>query len=337
MSTLFRHLAYGLEAGLPMTAALSAATQSVSHPRLRALVKDCSEGVMAGNALYLALGRTPTLVPPAFVQVVRVGELTASLPKALQSVAETIEQRAELQRKVRGAMIYPAMVLLMGSGVTMVFLTAVVPQIAGLLDSTGQQMPLLTRSILGVSNLLRQNAAVVGAVAAVLIALPMFVGDQKCWQQMRESAVRLVPVINRLSLLASNASSARTLAMLLHSGVPLLSGLSVCADSAPTSGLRDVWRRAEDALRRGQRLTTVVGGPAVHPLFVQAIATGEATGTLTEAVTHIAGVFDREASHVASRLSTMLEPLLTVGTGVMLGGLMLAMYLPLLQLINTLR
>ncbi len=334
----FRNFAYGLQAGMPVASAISAASRMAAHPKLREFAERCSASVMAGIPLHVAFAHSDGIFPPEAIQMIRVGEMSATLPESLMQIAEAIDRRAELARRVRGAAVYPCIVLTAGVAVALVFMTAVIPQVAGFLQETRQPLPLPTRVMLGISSFVVDRwylllAATVG-VPAALSAL----GGPDAVASVRRAILRIVPGAGRLAFLSSNAMSARTFAAMLAAGVPISTAVAVCAETATDPHLRSAWERAGEAVSHGRPISSALGSAGgIHPLLVQAVAAGERTGNQVAVVSQVAQVLEREAAYAAGKFAAAIEPFMTIVTGAMLGTIVLSIYLPLLRLINAIR
>ena len=336
LAAFLRNVSYGLEAGVPLGQALRAAGAASGSRKLDLFARNCADAILQGRPLY-SIFESSDLFSPEYAQVLRVGEMSAQLPRTMELCAEAIERKEDMARKVRGAVIYPMIVLLLACGAAALFLVVVIPQVAGLFRAAGVALPLPTRILLQLSAALQTYGA--SLLAALVTAGGLWVSlvPEETRTRALSAARQRLPFFRALHLTATSARTARTLAMLLGAGVPALGALRLCAEVAPTPQVRDVWMAAEDHLRRGARFSEALHGGHLHPMLVQAIAASEVTGNMPEAVARAAAALEREAMHLASTLQTVVEPIFTVGTGVILGGLLLAMYLPIVNLVNTIR
>lgn len=335
-AAFLRNVSYGLEAGIPLGQALRAAGEASGNPRLAAFARSCSEAVLQGRPLY-SVFESSTLFDREYAHVIRVGEASAQLSGTLELCAEAIERKEELSRKVRGAMMYPLIVLALAAGAATLFLTVVIPQVAAMFQQAGVALPLPTRVLLWFSSALRSHGPSAAAAAVCAAGLWGAVVPDDAKRRMASAIRERIPFLGSLHITATSARAARTLSMLLEAGIPALGALRLCAEVAPTPQVQDAWISAEDHLRRGARISEALRGGPLHPLLVQAIAASEVSGNMPQAVSRTATALEREAIHLASTLQTVVEPAFTAGTGVMLGGLLLAMYLPIVNLVNTIR
>jgi general secretion pathway protein F len=336
LASFLRHIGYGLEAGVPLGQALRAAGAASGNSRLEALAASCADAILQGRPLHTAFEES-RLFLQEHVHAIRVGEESAQLGTAMEVCAEAIERREELSRKIRGAVAYPAIVLLMACGAAYMFLTMVIPQVAGMFQQAGVALPLPTRLLLALSRALTAYWAT--GFGALLAAVGMWatVLPADARTRLVSAARSRLPFFGTMYRTAASARAARSFATLIGAGVPVLTALRICADGAPSPEIKDAWAAAADYLRRGARMSEALATSSLHPLLVQAIASAENSGNMQEAVHRAAASLEKEAMHMASTLQNVVEPVFTVGTGVILGGLLLAMYLPIVNVVNTIR
>lgn len=336
-AAFLRHVSYALEAGVPVGQALRSAGAASGNPRLERFGNECADAVLQGRPVYTAFESARELFAEEYAHAIRVGEASAQLGRSMELCAEAIERREELSRKVRGAVIYPLIVLAMACGAAALFIAVVIPQVAEMFRAAGASLPLPTRLLLALSRAVQAH----WDAAVALLA-----GGAGLWTTIMPAETRVrvlsglkerIPFFRDLHRTATSARAARTLAMLLAAGIPALGALRLCAQAAPTPQVRDAWALAEDYLRRGARISEALRDGPLHPLLVQAIAASETAGNMPEAVARAATSLERESIHLAGTLQAAVEPIFTVGTGVILGGLLLAMYLPIVNLVNTIR
>jgi type IV pilus assembly protein PilC len=328
-----RQLAVMLGAGLPVMRSLQLLVEQAERGRLRWILRDVSRRVEAGSSLGDAMAAHADVFPPLYLALVRTGELGGILEAVLHRLGAYLEQSARLRRIIAGALVYPAVVVSAAIVVTVVLLGWVVPVFAGVFASVGAELPAATRLVLTLSSGLRQHglslaaAAVVGAGAVIIPAR----GERG--RMLRDRWLLRVPGLGDLFLKAAIARTARTLGTLMACGVAILDALDVAARTAGNRVVEDAFARAGAGLVRGQSLAQPLAEcPEIPPMARQMIAVGEATGTLDVMLARMADCYDDEVQAAAASLLALLEPALILFLGVVVGGLVVSMYLPIFRL-----
>jgi type IV pilus assembly protein PilC len=328
-----RQLAVMLGAGLPVVRSLQLLVEQAESGPLRRTLRDVARRVEAGSSLGDAAAAHADVFPPLYLALVRTGELGGVLEAVLHRLGAYLEQSARLRRTVVGALVYPAVVVSAAIVVTAVLLGWVVPVFAGVFASMGAELPAPTRLVLTLSSALREHGPALGAAAlgaGVTIAAGVR-GERG--RLVRDRWLLRVPGLGDLFLKAAVARTARTLATLIACGVAILDALDVAARTAGNRVVEDAFARAGAGLARGRSLAQPLEECRVLPAMVrQMIAVGEATGTLDVMLARMADCYDDEVQAAAARLLALLEPALILFLGVVVGGLVISMYLPIFRL-----
>lgn len=332
-----RALSVMVSARLPIVDALDAvAAQSASVP-LREVWSDAARRVRRGHPFSDALAAHQEVLGSSIVQLGRVGEASGTLDAALDRAADDVERAHALRRKVRLALIYPALVLGVAVGAVAFLLVVVVPTFAELFADFDAPLPAPTRIVVSASEFLRGHLVtiIIGLLvaAAVLRAAWSSAGGRALWDRMR----LVTPVLGPLVRQAESARAARTLAILTESGVPLVDAIAAAAAGASNSivarALSDAGRRVE----RGSPLALPLRRAEVFPpLLVEMIAVGEATGQLSDVLQKTAQHLNAEVEASVEALTAVIEPALIVVLGVLVGGILIAIYLPMFDLVTVL-
>lgn len=333
---LTRQFATMVGAGLPLVQCLAILAEQTDNPRLRAAVRAVLGDVQAGRTLADGLRRHPQLFGDLYVNMVAAGEAGGILDVILERLAVFLEKSDALMRKVQGAMAYPAVMLFVVMGASTVLIWKVVPIFAGIFEEAGLGLPAPTQAVLALSDFLQGNLLLmlIGLIAGV-VALRQYSRTSEGRLNTDRLLLRM-PVAGPLLRKAAVARFTRTLGTLVASGVPILEGLEITARTAGNRVVHDAVMRARASIAGGATIAEPLRASGVFPpMVVQMIHVGEQTGGLDEMLGRIADFYDDEVDVAVSALTSVLEPILIVVMGVVVGGLVVAMYLPMFDLIQT--
>ena len=331
-----RQLATMLIAGIPMVQSFEIVASGVDKPSLRALILAIKADVESGTSLYEALAKHPLYFDDLFVNLVRAGEQAGALDTLLDKIATYKEKSEATKKKVKKALFYPAAVLIVAGIVTTVLMIFVIPEFQKLFKGFGANLPAFTQFVINISNALRHHgiwiALVIGAAGWT------FMYFQKRSRKMREVLDRMslkIPIIGPILNKAAISRYARTLSTLFAAGVPLVEALESVAGATGNIVYENAVLKMRDEVATGQRLQRAMETQGVFPnMVVQMIAVGEEAGSLDEMAAKVAVFYEAEVDNAVDSMSSLLEPLIMVILGVIVGGLVVAMYLPIFQLGN---
>lgn len=329
-----RQLAILLNAGIPLLQSLEVMGRSGCDADLLALLERLRQQVVAGLSLADALQRHPAWFDGLYCNLVRVGEQSGTLEAQLEQLAGMLERRQALRRKVRKAMLYPLILLLTGLGVAALLLLEVVPRFQGLFASFDKALPAFTQWVIDLSVVLGNYAAV---MAVLLIAGGLGIRElyrrhapARLWMLQR---IMRLPVLGRLLKDAALARFARSLATAYGAGVALLDALENVAAVSGDDLHEQAILRLRAGMANGLGLNQAMAADAVFaPMLVQMVAIGESSGTLDLMLDKAAIHYEERVSVALDQLTTLLEPTIVLILGVLVGGLVVAMYLPIFQL-----
>ena len=331
-----RQLATMLTAGIPMVQAFEIVASGVDKPSVRTLILAVKGDVESGTSLHEALAKHPLYFDDLFVNLVRAGEQAGALDTLLDKIATYKEKSEAIKKKVKKALFYPASVLVVAFIVTTVLMIFVIPEFQKLFKGFGANLPAFTMFVINISNAVRHHgiwiALVIGAAGWV------FVYFKKRSRKMREVLDRLslkIPIIGPILNKASIARYARTLSTMFAAGVPLVEALESVAGATGNIIYENAVLKMRDEVATGQRLQRAMEARGIFPnMVVQMIAVGEEAGSLDEMAGKVATFYEAEVDNAVDAMSSLLEPLIMVILGVIVGGLVIAMYLPIFQLGN---
>lgn len=321
-------------AGLPLVQSLSILARQ-SDKGFRKVVRSLIHDLESGDTLAGAMGRHPKVFTELSVNMVSAGEAAGALDTILARLAEFLEKNGALGRKMRTAMVYPAMILGVAVPTVAILLVFVIPTFETMFASSGVPLPLPTRFVIGASEVLKGYWWVLLAVAAAVIVLLDRVRRTEPGRLLADRLLLSIPVLGNLLRKAAVARFTRTLGTLVVSGVSILEGLEVTAKTAGNRVIHDAVMKSRASIAGGN----TIAGPleesgAFTPMVVRMVEVGEQTGGLDEMLERIADFYDEEVDSALEALIAAVEPAMIVVLGVVVGGMIVAMYLPIFDMIN---
>ncbi len=333
LSLFTRRLATLTAAAVPLHEALTALHSQERHPHLKGVLGRVKDRLAEGATLARALGDEPRVFKQNYVAMVAAGEAGGALDVVLLRLADFLERQEALRRTVTSAMAYPVLMALVGGGVLLFLLTFVIPRITGIFADSKATLPFLTVALLAVSQALRKGWWLLGGSVAVgawiysrLLLKPAFLEARDRW------LLRLPLIGSQLQTLLLSRF-ATILALLLGSGVPLLRSLEISSDAVVNRAYQAVLLQARTAVAEGGSLSATLGGsPLFPPLLVHLISVGEKSGTLVESLETAGRSFEREFEASTARMVGLLEPLMILAMGLVVGLVVMAVLLPIFEL-----
>ena len=328
-----RQLATMIDAGLPIVQCLDILAAQSPSKKLRGVVRRLKEEVEAGSTFTDALRKHPKLFDDLFVNMVAAGEVGGILDNILHRLAAYMEKAMKLKSKIKGAMIYPATIVTVAVGVTAVLLIFVIPVFAELFSSFGQALPAPTQFVINLSNFTIAYAKYMAVLAVAAFFL--------CRQFYKTEAGRLsfdklfleLPVFGDLIRKSAVARFTRTLSTLVSSGVPILDALAITARTAGNKVVERAVLQTRVSISEGRTIAEPLSQSKVFPPMVcQMISVGETTGALDAMLQKIADFYEEEVDNAVANLTALMEPLVILFLGVVIGGLVISMYLPIFKL-----
>lgn len=337
-----RSLAVLLGARVHLLAALATAASETRDRPLREALEGARRDLEAGRTFSEALGRAPNAFSPLVVQMVAVGEESGTLPAVLLRLARYLEATSALRRKLMSALVYPAFVMAIAGAATLFMLVVVVPTFAELFRDLGGTLPAPTRALLATSRFLSEHWGL-GLLGAVGVGLVLrWALRREAWSAGRERLLLRLPVAGHLYRLNLTARLTRTLGTLLQSGVRLDAALGLLERSERSPSLRAVLSRVRAGVLRGRGLQELLspkeGDPLrLPPLVAGMLAVGEEAAEMDAMLLYVAEHFEAEVEARLDVVTTLIEPLLMLGIGLVLGSVLIALYLPMFDLVGTVR
>jgi type IV pilus assembly protein PilC len=335
ISRFTRQFATMIAAGLPMVQCLEILSQQMESAELRRIIGQVKESVQAGTTLAEALSKHKKVFDDLFVNMVDAGEIGGALDVILARLATYREKADALTRKVKGAMVYPTVVLTVAVGVTFIMLTYIVPVFAKMFAGLGAELPGPTKFILGFSAFLRGNI-LTGLVLLILgiVAYRFYAKTDGGRLNIDHVKLRL-PLIGDVIRKSAISRFSRTLATLISSGVPILDALDITARASGNRVIHDAIKRSVLSIAEGETITQPLKQCGVFPPMVtQMISVGEKTGGLDDMLSKIADFYDEEVDAAVAAMTSVIEPVIIVFMGAAIGGILISMYLPMFEIIG---
>jgi type IV pilus assembly protein PilC len=333
-----RQFSVMIDAGLPLVQCLEILASQQENKTFQKVLSGTRGSVEGGSTLSAAMKQYPKVFDPLFTNMVEAGETGGILDTILQRLSTYIEKNVKLQRAVKSALVYPIGVLSIAAGVIILLLWKVVPVFATLFAGLGVDLPLPTRIVIGLSHF-------VGSIFGflILVAVIGFVVGLKVWYGTKQGRMVIDTIILKLPVLGilmrkiAVARFTRTLGTLISSGVPILEGLDITARTSGNAVIEKALNQVRKSLEEGKSLTEPLKDSEVFPgMVTQMIAVGEQTGAMDAMLQKIADFYEEEVDAAVKDLLTALEPIMIVFLGLVVGGVVISMYLPLFSLIGKL-
>ncbi len=333
LAVFSRQMAGLLNAGLPLMRTLSILIEQTDDKQLKPALVAVQADVEAGSSFSAALARHPKTFPPLLLSIVKVGETGGFLGGALTSIADSYTKEAELQNKVRAAVTYPTIVLIIAIIGVLAMVTFVVPVFESMFEGIGSQLPLPTQILVTISN--NMWWVLPALVVTVMIAVIWWRAN-KHTEQVRRVAdpIKLkMPVFGPLATKIAVARFSRNLSMMLNAGVPIIQALGIVGQASNNWKIEQAVRDVQESIRQGRTFAGPLSKAEVFPPMVaQMVSVGEESGTLVDMLASIADFYEDEVETATEQLSSAIEPILIVGLGVIIGGMVIALYLPIFTL-----
>jgi type IV pilus assembly protein PilC len=335
LAVFSRQFATMINSGLSLLRALTILGEQTANKRLAQIIVLVRAEVEKGVSLSAAMAKHPKVFNRLYVSMVRAGEVGGFLDQVLVKVAETFEKEVALRGKIKSAMTYPVVVFVMVLGIVAAMLVFIVPTFQSLYESLGGKLPLPTQMLINASNILRRFFLL------VLLAVGLLVFGFRRWKATQRGrylvdAFKLrVKVFGPLFHKTALSRFSRTLSTLIRSGVPILQALEIVGETVNNAVISRAVHDVQDSVREGESLAVPLSKHASFPpMVVQMMAVGEETGALEVMLAKVADFYDQEVEAAVASLTSLIEPILIAVMGAAVGGMVIALYMPLFNIIN---
>lgn len=331
---LARNLGAMLSAGLSLARALSVLERQTKNPRLSKTIGDVLSEVRRGGTLHDALAKFPRVFSKLFIAMVRAGEEGGDLSGSLQVTADQMERMHNLKKKIRGALIYPSIIIIAIIAIGILMMIYVVPTLASTFKEMHAELPTATKIVIGISDFLTSHL-ILGGIFALAFGVALISGLRtQRGRVLKDWTFIHMPLIGEMVREVNAARTSRTLASLLSSGVDVLTSLEICGEVVQNTFFRSVIQEASHAVGQGQPLSnTFAKNERLYPPFVgEMMAVGEETGQTNEMLKRLADYYEMEVDRKTKDLSTIIEPVLMLVIGVAVGFFAVSMIMPIYSL-----
>lgn len=328
-----RLLSVMINAGVPIIQSISIIEEQIENPYFKNVVKSIREDIEGGSAIADALAKFPDCFDTLYVNMTKAGELGGILDTILQRLSTYLEAAEELKGKVKGAMIYPASIVVICFGVTLFLLVFVIPAFKEVFTGFGKELPLPTQILIDLSDfLISKILFVIGGIVVVVFGGMKFYNSE-VGKKFLEPRMLKAPIIGPVLVKTATAKFTRTFGTLIASGVPILSAMETVAKTSGNWAVEKAVMEAREAIREGEKIAEPIAASGIFPPMVtQMIKVGEETGNLDEMLTKIADFYDIEVDAAVKGMTALIEPMIMVFLGVVVGGIVIAMYLPIFSM-----
>ena len=331
-----RQFATMIDAGLPLVQCLEILTAQTENKVLAKTIGEVRQDVEAGSTYADALRKHPKVFDALYVNMVAAGEAGGILDTILNRLAKHIEKAMKLKKQIKTAMVYPAVIMIVAVIIIAILMVWVIPVFAKMFSDFGGALPAPTQLVVSASYFMKSNIIyMIIGVGLFIFAFRRFYRTPMGRKLVDRAALRL-PVVGDLIRKAAVAKFTRTLGTLISSGVPILDGLSIVAKTAGNKIIEEAVMMTRQSISEGKTIAEPLGQTKVFPpMVVQMIAVGETTGALDAMLSKIADFYDEEVDAAVTALTSLLEPMLMVFLGVVIGFIVVAMYLPIFKMAGT--
>ncbi|MFH2138835.1 MAG: type II secretion system F family protein [Candidatus Omnitrophota bacterium] len=328
-----RQLATMVNAGIPLVQSLDILSEQMESPVLRAVITKVRQDVESGSSLSAALEKHPRVFTLLYTNMVKAGETSGMLDEILDRLAGYLEKNTQLVRKVKSAMVYPSVVSCMAIGITLVLLLKVIPTFKEIFESLGGALPAPTQLLINVSDTLRYYFIyVVIGLAGFVFVIAKFIKTPVGRVKIDQLKLNM-PVFGPLLRKVAVARFSRTLATLIRSGVPILGALEIVGKTAGNSVIEGAVDKARAGILEGESISTPLAkSRAFPPMVTRMISVGEESGELEKMLSKIADFYEDQVDAAVSGLTSLIEPLIIAFLGIVVGGIVVAMFLPIFKI-----
>jgi type IV pilus assembly protein PilC len=328
-----RQFATMIDSGLPLVQCLDILSAQQENATFKTIILNVKESVEGGSTFADALGKHPKAFDALYVNLVAAGEVGGILDTILSRLAAYMEKAMKLKKQVKGAMVYPATIMSIAVVVIAVIMIFVIPTFAKMFTEFGSDLPGPTKFVIALSNfLVKYIIVIIGAILGIFFIFKKYYATAVGRKKVDQFVLKM-PVVGPLVRKVAVARFTRTLGTMVSSGVPILDGLDIVAKTAGNKVIEEAIYKVRQSISEGKTIAEPLAECGVFPpMVVQMIAVGEATGAMDTMLNKIADFYDDEVDSAVGNLTAMMEPMLMVFLGTTVGGLVIAMYLPIFKL-----
>jgi type IV pilus assembly protein PilC len=328
-----KQLSILITSGIPLIQGIEIIEGQLQNPAMKRVLGSLREKISSGAFLWETMKSYPKTFPDLYVSMVRAGEASGALDTILKRLIKYLDDAEKLKKLVKGAMIYPIAIVLVGFAVIMVMLTYVIPKFEALLSSNGQELPEVTQFVINASHFAQKNfITIIGGAVLTGYLFKRYISTKE-GRAVFDHYVLKVPLFGPIILKVSVARFSRTLQTLLSSGINLLDAIDICKEGVGNESIANQLDKIKKEVEQGKTLSATMSKSPVFPsMVIQMITVGESTGNLDKMLERIADFYEEEVQNLVGNLTKLIEPFVLVFLGGIVGGIMIAMYLPIFKM-----
>ncbi|HEC70154.1 MAG TPA: type II secretion system F family protein [Candidatus Omnitrophica bacterium] len=328
-----RQLTTLIESGISLVQGLEILSEQIKNPYFKQVILDILRNVREGSSFHSALSKFPKVFSEFYISMVKAGEASGKLGEILNRVSGYIESSLALQRKIRSSLAYPVIVISMAIVITAFLILKVIPTFKGIFDVLGGRLPLPTRILIGMSNFSRRwFLFILGGLVVLGVVLKKISATPKGRKKIDERLLKL-PIVGELIRKIAVAKFCRTFSTLISSGVPVLQSLDIVGKTSGNKVVEEAVVKAKKFVQEGESLSEPLSRSGVFPpMVIRMISVGEKTGKLEEMLAKIAQFYEEEVNTAVAGLTSMIEPLIIGFLGIVIGGIVVSLFLPILKI-----
>lgn len=322
-----------LKAGLPLSHALDTIVAEIHDKKFHDILDYIRSAIFAGEAFSACLKQFPFTFPPLFYSMVEAGEVSGSLPDAMQTVAEYLSASLKLTKKFKSALTYPIVIITMSSLLVMGLMIWVVPVFSEMFSGFGASLPWLTQKLIDTSNFIKENIFTI-----IITVVLLYFGGKKFFRTPKGAEVldiilQHIPIFGILVKKTNIARFCRTYSVLLANGVPILKSINICANVASSYYLTQACEKIKQGVQSGQQLSVLMGEISYFPRIVcNMTKAGEQSGNVEKMIRNVAILYENDVNNIVSAMTSLLEPFIICFLGIVIGVIVIAMFMPIFQL-----
>jgi len=331
-----RHLSIMIKAGLSLNQALRVLAEQTKNPKFKKIIGRVEEDLRRGQPLSDCLAKEPKVFNELYISMVRIGETSGNLDKVLKILAEQMRKDHELISRVRGAMMYPAVIITAMIGIGILMMIMVVPKLTEVFTEFNMELPLSTQMIIGLSNILK-NHLLLGLMSLIgLIVLLRFGLKNKKFKRVLDKIYLHLPILGSLVQKTNSARFARSLSSLMESGLAIVNALQIVAGTLGNIHFKEALVNSAEQVQRGKELSRALSNykNLYPPMVVQMIQVGEQTGSLSDILKNLADFYEEEIDNTTKNLSSIIEPVIMVIIGAAVGFFAISMIQPMYSMMG---
>lgn len=333
-----RQLSTMLRAGMDLNRCLDVLADQSESKKLRSSLLDISASVKKGTTLSKSMEQQGDAFPSLLKRSVESGEMSGQMAEIIEKMADHYERDMAVRRRIKGAMTYPIILLVVMVIAVTILLTKVMPNFVGMFESAGMEMPALTQMVMNLSDLLVKHGILVFlAIVAVVVGIQMLLRNHDARVAWDRTKIKM-PVIGKYISKIVTARFTRTLSTMLYSGLPIVAALKAAGETTDNKYVEEMINRSVEGIEKGMSMTAELTRTGIFPpMMLSMVGIGEESGNLDDMLERTADYYDAEMQSAIDALVTMMEPLMVVLMGVVIGTIVIAMYLPMFDMINTIQ